>query len=157
MDLLQDKDFLEFIWVSVSKAIDQDHFKDLSRPAKTLNAYPLIDFMRSSVRDDQVSTLLEHCDNEDDEIAGLAISLLARRCNEIKVKQRFMGIWSDPQSSYMKRWWVSFRLLDYPFDERVHREVFEFVQNSWDRWLDLCTALFRRWPRTSLCVNGPYH
>lgn len=69
MDLLQDKGFIEFIWASVSKAIDQNHFEDLGRPAKALNSYPLIDFMRSFVRDDQVPTLLEHCDSEDDEIS----------------------------------------------------------------------------------------
>ena len=144
MNILQDKGFLEFIWASVSKTIDQNHFEDFGRPAKALNSYPLIDFMRSSVRDGQVPTLLEHCDSEEDEIAGLAISLLARRCDETEVKERFMSIWRDPKSSYMKRWWVSFRLLDYPLGEheQIHREVFEFVQGSWDRWLDLCTDYF---------------
>jgi hypothetical protein len=100
------------------------------------NETPLIDDLRGRIEPGDIGWLKRMAQDSGEEQSALGISLLRSVQKESEVRQFLFDLWKN-DTSYHRRWWVMFRLLDYPdLSIEMHRELFQFAKTNWTRWLD---------------------
>jgi hypothetical protein len=107
--------------------------------AESIDALPQIDYVRSAVTRADLPGLFRMAQSFDRPIRGLALSLLRAYSNDQEVKE-FLGRLWDERTDYDTRWFLMWRILDDPeLEANMHRRVYTFVRENWDRWLCDCT------------------
>jgi hypothetical protein len=101
-----------------------------------LNRPPIIDALRSRIQTSDIGRLQCMATDKRKAVSALGISLFREVQDDPKVRKFLFDLWQKKGASYHRRWWVMFRLLDYPdLSMKFHRELFQFVTANWKPWL----------------------
>ena len=100
-----------------------------------INKTPVLDHLRARVRESDSEWLQEMALDDRESHYSLGISLLRSLQHDARIRIFLFNLWQN-DTSYKRRWWVMFRLLDYPeLPIETHRELFEFTKANWKQWI----------------------
>jgi hypothetical protein len=103
---------------------------------RELNKPPIIDTLRSRIRASDIGRLQRMATDKRKAVSALGISLFRPVQRDPDVRKLLFDLWRKKGASYDRRWWVMFRLLDYPdLSMEFHRELFQFTTSNWKQWL----------------------
>ena len=96
---------------------------------------PVLDHLRDRVRESDSEWLLKMALDDRESYYSLGISLLRPLQYDAAIRNFLFNLWQN-DTSYKRRWWVMFRLLDYPeLPIEIHRELFQFTKANWKQWI----------------------
>lgn len=97
---------------------------------KTIDKYPIIDYLRERVIKEDVSWLMEVAKNNMGKKGDVAISLLKKHINEPLVKDFLYKEW-EMTEVFDRKYSIMWRILDFEdLELNMHEKIYEYLKNN---------------------------
>ncbi|SFC93964.1 hypothetical protein SAMN05421780_11343 [Flexibacter flexilis DSM 6793] len=99
-----------------------------------MNSFPLVDYLREQVIDSDVEVIISLIKSEDINLCYLGLNLVNRVLHLELIKKYLITFWNNTDD-YERRYFLMWPLLNNSqLTEKMHKEIFEFVTDNWEKW-----------------------